>query len=105
MELIEIKLSTNVFLLTLRRIFDGERVRFGSVELDRAGFTAPRYFAPRSEVVRVMSDPTHLHGDCREQPDYHSIRYRTVSFPLLVLAIARVLIEDEGRLPPVGEGS
>ena len=44
LEYIEIKLSAAQFLPTLRRIFDGERVGFGIVKLDREGFTSPGYF-------------------------------------------------------------
>ena len=39
--------------------------------------------------------------DCRTRQDWHPIRYGDVAFPLLLLAIAHVMIEEDNRLNPV----
>jgi hypothetical protein len=100
-EYMEVKIASAQLLPKLRRIVEGERVRFGVVVLDAQGFASPGYTAPWSDVVRVVVDDTNVFVDRRDQPEWHPIPYHDVSCPLLVLALAHILIEDAGRLPPI----
>lgn len=105
MEFVELHVTSAQFLPMLQRIVDGERVDFGAVELGRAGVWNRRDFFPWSEIVRVFNDSEFLFIERRNGATTGPILYRHVSFPLLVLAIARVLIEEHGRLPPADEES
>jgi hypothetical protein len=100
-EYMEVKIASAQLVPKLRRIVAGERVRFGVVLLDAQGFASPGFTAPWSDVVRVVADQTSVFVDRRDQPEWHPIPYRDVSCPLLLLALAQILIEDCGRLPPI----
>jgi hypothetical protein len=100
-EYMQINITSAQLLPKLGRIYDGERVNFGVIVLDRAGLTSPQFFASWSEIVRVMIDDRSVFVDCRNRPSWHPIRYRDVSFAPLLLAIAHVMIEEEKRLGPV----
>ena len=89
------------FLQRLKAIWLGQSERFGIVTLDRFGLRAGNFFAPWPEVRRVVSDAQHIFVDWSGRADWVPIRYRDVSFPYLVMAIAHVLIEDHGRFPKV----
>jgi hypothetical protein len=99
-EYIQVKIVSAQLLAKLRHIFEGNRVPFGVLSLDRAGITG-RFTARWSEIVRVMSDDAHVFIDCRNLQSWHQVRYRDVSFPQLLLAISHVMIEEEKRLTPV----
>ena len=107
-EFIEVKVTAAQFLPQLRRIFAGERVRFGIVELDRtafishAGATSPEFHASWDEITQVASDRTHLFVNCHNRPTWHAIPYCEVTFPLLVIAISHIIKTEEKRLPRLG---
>ena len=101
-EYMEIKITSAQLLPKLRRIVAGERVRFGVVVLDAAGFASPNFAAPWSELIRVIADRSNIFVDRRGQPAWHAIPYHDVSCPLLVCALAHILIADAQRLPPSG---
>jgi hypothetical protein len=100
-EYIQVKIVSAQLLAKLRQIFEGNRVPFGILSLDRAGITG-RFTSRWSEIVRVMSDDAHVFIDCRNLNSWHQVRYRDVSFPHLLLAISHVMIDEEKRLTPVG---
>jgi len=99
-EHIQLKIASAQLLAKLRHIFEGNRVPFGVLSVDRAGITG-RYTARWSEIVRVMSDNAHVFIDCRNLQSWYQVRYRDVSFPHLLLAISHVMIDEEKRLTPV----
>ena len=101
MEYVEIRVSSVQLLRRLQAIWNGERERFGVVTLDRNGFQGPKFFAPWSEIRKVITDSRHLFVDWSEHRDWVPIRYRDVSFPYLVMAISHIMIDDHSRLPPV----
>lgn len=99
MEYAEIRLCSSQFLQRLRAIFGGEREEFGILKLDRNGIEAPRFFAPWSEVRRVITDAKCLYVDWILRPNWVPVPYQDVSFPYLVVALASVLIDEQKRLP------
>jgi hypothetical protein len=101
-EYIKVKITSAQLLPKLRRIFEGERIKFGAVYLDREGLTCS-FHAPWSNVARVVLDDANLFIDCRDRTEWHAIPLRDVSFPLLVLAISHVLIEEGQRLPSLDD--
>jgi hypothetical protein len=101
MEFIEVKLSAAKFIPVLRKIYDGESVRFGAVELSRAGISGPRFFAQWAEIERVTSDAFHFFVSGRNHTSGWRIPYAEVSFPLVVLSVASVLIAEEESLSKV----
>ena len=105
MRFVENKITASRFLTTLRQVYDGERVNFDAVELGRAGFWGPKFFMPWSEIARIVTDPTYLIVEERGQLGWQQVRYRDVSFPQLVTAIANVLIEEGELLSQCREDS
>ena len=101
MEYIEVRMAASQLLPRLKSIWLGQNETFGVISLNRAGLTGPGFFAPWSEVRRVMSDPRNFLVDWNKRPDWIDIRYRDVSFPHLVMAISHVMIDDHSRLAPV----
>jgi hypothetical protein len=100
-EYMELKMASAQLLPKLRRIVQGERVRFGAVTLDARGFACPGFAAAWPDIVRVMADRKQLFVDRRGAPTWHEIAYRKVSFPRVVVAISTILIAEAKRLPPV----
>lgn len=100
LEFIETKLTATQLVPILRRIFDGERLAFGVVQLDRSGFTGKRFYSPWSEIAKVVSDNANLYVDIRGRSSWSMIPYEDISFPLLVMAISHVMIADDRRLNP-----
>jgi len=97
-EYIKVKITSAQLLPKLRRIFEGERIKFGAVYLDREGLTCS-FRSPWSNVARVVLDDANLFIDCRDRTEWHAIPLREIAFPTLLLAIAHVMIEEEKRLP------
>lgn len=98
-EYIEIRMASAQLLPKLERIVGGERVRFGAVKLDARGLAAPGIAAPWPQIVRVMGDRRLIFVESRNQPGWRSIRAGDVSCPMLMLALAHILIEEGQRLP------
>jgi hypothetical protein len=101
-EHLEIKVASAQLLPKLRRILAGEAVRFGRLVLDRDGLTSPGFVARWPELVRVVADRGGILVERREQSEWNTIHDQDVSNPLLVPAIAHILIEEAPRLPPAG---
>jgi hypothetical protein len=99
-EYLKVKVASAQLLPKLRRIFDGDPVKFGAVWLDSAGIKGA-VTAPWLKIVRVVADDTTLFVDCRGLETWHQVPLREISFPLLLLAIAHVMIEEAKRLPAV----
>jgi hypothetical protein len=99
MEYIEIRLSSSQFLDRLKQIFNGQREPFGILRLGPQGIEAPRFFAPWSEIRRVMTDKAKLYVDWSKRPEWVPFPYQAVSFPYLVVALASVLIDEQKRIP------
>ena len=99
LEYLEIRLSSSQFLGRLKDIFSGRRGRFGILTLDRNGIEGPRFFAPWSEIRRVITDANKLYVDWSKRPDWVPFPYQAVSFPYLVVALAAVLIDEHQRVP------
>jgi hypothetical protein len=99
MEYLEIRLCSSQFLDRLKDIFGGRREPFGILMLDRQGIEAARFYAPWSEIRRVITDANKLYVDWSKRPDWVPFPYQAVSFPYLVVALASVLIEEHKRLP------
>jgi len=97
-EYLKIKITSAHLLPKLRRIFDGDRVKFGAIALERTGMTTPRIFASWDEVQRLVNDNTNLLLQLGSQTAWHTVRYRDVAFPLLVLSIAHIMLEEKERL-------
>ena len=98
MEYIEIRLSAAQFLDRLKSIFHGNREPFGIVTLDRSGFEGPQFFAPWSEIRRVVADAQQLFVDWTQRSEWVGLPYEGVSFPYLVIAIAAVMMDEHQRL-------
>lgn len=99
MEYVEVRLSGAQFLHRLKALWDGDREDFGVVSLDRHGFSGPRFFAPWSEIRRVISDSRHLFVDWAGKRDWVPFPCEDVSFPYLVIALSSVLIDEHERWP------
>jgi hypothetical protein len=99
-EFIEISITSAQLLTRLRQLFEGKRVKFGAVHLDRAGLLGHHFFARWSDIVRVMINDSNVFIDCRNRPTWHQIRGRNVSFVLLLSAISHIMIEEHSRLGP-----
>ena len=100
-EYVKIKITSAHLLPKLRRIFAGERVKLGSIAIDRTGLATPRIFAPWAEVQRVVNDNTSILIEIRNQPAWHSVRYADVAFPLLLLSVAHIMLAEKDRLAAV----
>jgi hypothetical protein len=98
MEYMEIRLSSSQFLHRLRQIFNGQREPFGVLTFDKDGIGGPRFFAPWSEVRRVITDANRVFIDWTRRTDWVPIPYEEVSFPCLVVALAAVLVDEHKRL-------
>ena len=102
-EYIEIRMASAQLLPRLERIVAGARVRFGKVVLDADGFTARLDPAPWSEIVRVMGDTEWVYVEYRGRRGWQeACAAGAVSCPMLMLAIAHILIEEAPRLPARG---
>jgi len=101
MEYMEIRMAGAQLLPRLKAIWHGQRERFGVLTLDHDGIAGPGFFAPWSQVSRVMSDAKSLYVDWSARTSWTAVRYRDVSFPYLVMAIAHILIDEHSRLGPV----
>ncbi|HZZ79947.1 MAG TPA: DUF6585 family protein [Gemmataceae bacterium] len=98
-EYIRLKIASAQFLPKLRKIFDGGRVSFGLLRLNRAGISGP-IGGPWAQIARVLCDEKNLFLDIRGQETWHQVPLREISFVPLLMAIAHVMIEDFTRLPP-----
>lgn len=99
MEFLALKVAAAQFLPCLRKIFAGEQICFGVLWLDRTGIIGPIVRLPWSEIERVMSDEGMLYLDCRGVRAWREVPLGDVSFPTLLKAVARVMIEEWKRLP------
>jgi hypothetical protein len=99
-EYLKIKIASAQFLPKLQRIFNGDPVKFGALWLDTTGIKGP-VAAPWSEIVRVVADDASLYVDCRGLDTWQQIPLRNISLPILLLAIAHIMIEEAKRLPAV----
>jgi hypothetical protein len=96
---IESKVTSARFLPTLRRIFEGETIRWGIFHVDRAGlYTHPERRVAWSNVteVELHAVVVSLVLDGRQK----FFRYHDVPFPTLFAVIAQVLIAEHARLVP-----
>jgi hypothetical protein len=100
LEFMEIRLTASQLLPRLEKIYAGQSVGFGGVQLDRQGLTRGKFFAPWSQIERVLRDREQLFVHVRGRADWLSIPYAGVSFPLVVMAIAHVLIAEETESGP-----
>jgi hypothetical protein len=97
MDYIEIKLSTAKLLPMLQRLYAGEGLKFYSVTLDRGGFAGPRFYVEWSEVDVVEADSLYINvidSDSRR----HRVRQRDVSFPLLLITLANIMMGETDNL-------
>ncbi len=99
-EYLKVKIASAQFLPKLQRIFNGDPVKFGALWLDSTGIKGP-ITATWAEIVRVVADDAVLYIDCRGLDAWQQVPLRSISFPLLLVAIAYVMIEDAKRLPTV----
>jgi hypothetical protein len=97
-EYLKVKIASAQFLPKLRRIYDGDPVRFGAVWLDNNGIKGA-INAPWLEIERIVGDDAKLYVDCRGMDAWQQTPMREISFSLLLLAIAHVMIEEAKRLP------
>jgi hypothetical protein len=100
MRWVEAKLTSARFLPTLRRIHHGVRVPFGAMELDRTGCWGPGFSLLWLDIDAVVAGETSMIIEQRDQEAAEQIRYRDVSFPSLMIAIANVLIEEDKLAEP-----
>jgi hypothetical protein len=98
LEFAEIRLTAARLTPTLRRIYANRRANFGELNYTLAGVSSTRFFAPWSEVNRIVTSTQSLFIGRRDHPGLHAIPYRWVSFPLLAIAVAHVMIKEESRL-------
>jgi hypothetical protein len=101
-EYLKVKVASAQFLPKLQRIFNGDPVKFGALWVDSTGIKGA-ITATWSEIVRVVADDASVYIDCRGLDTWQQIPLRSISFPLLLLAIAHVMIEDAKRLPVANE--
>jgi hypothetical protein len=99
MEYIEIRMASAQLLPRLKRIWEGERERFGVVSLDRTHFHGPEFDLRWEQVRRVVDDVKHLLVGLKGRRERLEVRYRDVAFPHLVMAIAHILIDEHQRFP------
>ena len=101
MEYMEIRIAGAQLLPRLKSIWEGEREKFGIVTLDRDGYHSPKFVVPWSDLVRIDCDDCSMYVRFDKRRDKHVIRYRDVSFPQLVLALAKILKKEHSRLGPI----
>lgn len=97
-EYLKVKIASAQLLPRLQRIFEGNPVKFGALWLDNTGIKG-RVIAPWSEIDRIVGDDALLYIDCRGLDAWQQIPLHDIAFPLLLLAIAHVMIEDAKRMP------
>jgi hypothetical protein len=97
-EFIETKATAAQLLPRLRRIFSGEAVRFGKVVLRRDAWNSPGLSASWARLVRVVADQKLVLVELKNQERWYELPLAEVSFPLLLVAIAHVMIEEHERL-------
>jgi hypothetical protein len=99
MEYMEIRMASAQFLPRLKALWDDDQLIFDAIRLDRKGIEGPRFFAPWNSVRRVMADGRFFYLECEGESRWHEVRFRDVSFPNLVIALAHVMIEEHTRFP------
>jgi hypothetical protein len=93
-EFIEARVSANRLPHVLEQLAHGERIWFGSLEMDRGGLRW-RYAATTwREVSSVLMDNTWVYIDLTEHVGWLRLPRRYVSFPSLALAVARIMIGE-----------
>ena len=100
LEFMEIRLTASQLLPRLEKIYAGQRLGFGAMAIDRQGLTFKRTLFPWSQVERVLRDRDQLFIHVRGRSEWVPIPYVAVSFPLVVMAIAHVLIAEEKSAEP-----
>jgi hypothetical protein len=98
LEFVEIRLTAAQLLPRLELIYTGGQADFGAVKLDRKGFDREGFFVPWSQIERVMRDRDRIFVQIRGREDWVPIRYGLVSFPLVMMAISHILIDEEMRV-------
>jgi hypothetical protein len=73
-------------------------MRLGAITMDRDGMIAP-VAARWTEITRVLADDSQVFVDTRTGPAWHPIPLKDVAMPIVLLALAHILMEDSTRLP------
>jgi hypothetical protein len=100
MEMIDVKILAARLLPTLRRIFEGEKVKFGAVALHVSGFSGPSFFAPWGSIKRVATDLDGVNVQRAGHRIWQTVPFKRISFPSVVLAISQIMIEEVDRIAP-----
>jgi hypothetical protein len=103
-EYIAVKATAEQFLHRLRRIYEGEVVKFGALGLSARGVSGKGFFAPWHDVANIITDQSRLFVAVKSSAPWHEASLRHVAFPELVIRIASILQEDAPRLPVVQAG-
>jgi hypothetical protein len=98
MEYVEIRMAAVQLLPRLKSIWSGELERFSDVAISADGIFGPELVARWSEVRGLSADEKWLYIHWKSERRRESIRYRDVSFPTLVMALARILIAEHTRM-------
>jgi len=97
-EYIQVRIASVQLVPRLKRLAKGERMRLGAITMDRDGMIAP-VAARWTEITRVLADDSQVFVDTRTGPAWHPIPLKDVAMPIVLLALAHILMEDSTRLP------
>jgi hypothetical protein len=95
---IEAKASAANLLPRLRRIIEGEQVCFGAIAISRHALTGPNLHAAWREIIGVSATDNEMAFVLRNGPAA-LVRYRDIGFPIVVMAIVRILSREHGNPP------
>lgn len=100
LEYMEIRLTATQLLPKLQQLHAGQSLGFGAVRLDQYGIHGRGFAFRWSEVERVVRDRDTLFVQVRGLSEWLPVPYVAVSFPTIVMAIAHIMIEEEGTIEP-----
>ncbi len=99
MELIELRISASQFLPRLAELVAGAHLTLGVMAFEHAGIRTGKVLFAWPNVIRVIADRQLLFIDLRNRSKWFEVPYSSVSFVLVAMAIANVLIAEHTRLP------
>lgn len=92
---VERRASGALLPIMLKRILDGEALRFDQLSMDRNGVYVGDDFCPWDEVTDMRAEATTFYVDHVGGTGRFRLHARNVAFPMVVQAISRILTEEQ----------